>query len=100
MSTYHYSRRKSKGVQAKKVAIGLLGVSLVALCGVGGNAYLKNKKIEDTTALITEVEAQKQELEGKIKTLQEKTDGLESEVKKIEETLWRFQPVIIPDSMK
>ena len=100
MSTYGYSRTKSKGVQAKKIAIGLLGVSLVAFCGVGGNAYLKNKKIDEATALITEIEAQKQELESKVKGLQETTGSLENEVKKIEEILWRYEPIIIPDSMK
>lgn len=100
MSTYGYSRTRSKGVQAKKIAIGLLGVSLVAFCGVEGNAYLKNKKIDDATALITEIETQKQELEKKVKGLQETTGSLETEVKKIEEILWRFEPIIIPDSMK
>lgn len=100
MSTYGYSRTRSKGVQAKKIAIGLLGVSLVAFCGVGGNAYLKNKKIDEVTALITEIEAQKQELESKVKGLQETTGSLENEVKKIEEILWRYEPIIIPDSMK
>lgn len=100
MSTYRYSRTKSKGVQAKKVAIGILLVSLVAFTGVGVNTYLKNKKLNEATARITEVEAQKQELTTKVKTLQEQADTLELEVKQIEEGLWRFQPIIIPDSMK
>ena len=100
MSTYRYSRTRSKGVQAKKIAIGLLGVSLVVFCGIGGNAYLKNKKIKETTTLITDIEAQKETLENKVKGLQETTDSLEAQVKKIEEILWRFEPIIIPDSMK
>lgn len=100
MGTYGYSRTKSKGVQAKKVAIGLFAVSVVACGGVGINAYLKNKKIDDITAQITAIEAQKQELNTKIETLQTETQGLEEQVKKIEEGLWRFEPIIIPDSMK
>lgn len=100
MSTYRYSRTRSKGVQAKKVALGLFLVSVVAFGGVGGNAYLKNKKMDEAKNLITEVEAQKQELNSKIETLQEKAKTLESQVKEIEETLWRFEPIIIPDSMK
>ncbi|MDA3730552.1 hypothetical protein PBV87_03405 [Niameybacter massiliensis] len=100
MSTYRYSKTKSRGVQVKKIAIGLFLVSLVACGGVGINTYLKDKKIDETTARIEEVTAQKEALNAQVNELQEQTKELEAQVKKVEEGLWRFEPIIIPDSMK
>lgn len=100
MRTYGYSRTKSKGEQAKKVAIALVGVSLVAFCGVGGNTYFKHKKIDETVALIETLKEEQQALQTQIQGLEQTGKDLEKDARRIEQILWQFEPIIIPDSMK
>ena len=87
MSTYGYSRRVHNKNNGKKVAAIIFGVAVIAFVIVGGKTYFMNKKV--TIKLQEEIEA----LGGQI-------EGLEKESEKLESILWRFEPIVIPDSMK
>lgn len=100
MSTYGYSRTTKRRGNSKRIAGAILGISLIAFGIVGGRTYFINKKFDDTQKAITQVEQQKTELESKLNELNGQIDSLEAKSAELEEILWRFQPIVIPDSMK
>lgn len=100
MGTYSYSRKRKKQEHGKKIAIAIFGVSLIAFGIVGGKTYFINKKFERTKEVIIKVEEEKLELENKLNELEKEVTNLEMQSKELEKVLWRFEPIIIPDSMK
>lgn len=100
MGTYGYSRRRKKQGNGKKIAIAIFGVSLIVFGIVGGKTYFINKRVDGTKEAITRVEEEKVELENKLNELEQEVTNLEMKSEELEKVLWRFEPIIIPDSMK
>lgn len=100
MSTYGYSRTMQKRNNSKKIAAMLLGVAVIAFGIVGGRTYFVNKKVNDTKEALTLIEEEKIKLQQQVETLGVEIENLEMQSKKLESVLWRFEPIIIPESMK
>ena len=100
MSTYGYSKRVHNKNNGKKVAAIIFGVAVIAFVIVGGKTYFMNKKVNDTKEALTRVEEETIKLQEEIQALGGKIEGLEKESEKLESILWRFEPIVIPDSMK
>lgn len=100
MSTYGYSRTMQKRNNSKKIAAMVLGVSVVAFGIVGGRTYFVNKKVNDSKEALALIEEEKIKLEQQVEALGVDIENLEMQSKKLESVLWRFEPIIIPESMK
>lgn len=100
MSTYSYSRTRKKRVNGKNIAMAIFGVSLIIFGVAGGKAYFINKKFNKTEQAITKVEQEKVQLENKLNKLEQEATNLEVKSEELQKILWRFEPIVIPDSMK
>lgn len=99
MAKYSYvtSRRR---VDYKRIGLVLLCVSCIAAGGMGTRTYFIKQNIKDAKMSIAEIEKEKIILQEQLETLEQKTTELEEEANRLEEILWRYEPVVIPDSMK
>lgn len=102
MQKHGYSKKKKKlkRKRLRKIAITLFGVSAIAFALVGGKAYWINTKVNASQKALTRITQEKTELKQQVEALDAEIKHLETESEKLQMVLWRFGPVIIPESMK
>lgn len=99
MAKYRYAKPRRR-INYKGISIIFVIVAVVGLVFNTTRGYFITKNIKNAETSIEQVEKEKIELQEEIKALEEKTAELEAQAKELEEILWRYEPVIIPDSMK
>ena len=99
MAKYRYVSTRRR-INYKGISMILVAVSAIVFTGSLTSGYFIKKNIKKAEASIESIEKDKMNLEEELNTLQEKTEELEKEAEALEEILWRYEPVIIPDSMK
>ncbi|MGL4362430.1 MAG: hypothetical protein ACRCSG_04000 [Cellulosilyticaceae bacterium] len=99
MAKYRYSKPKRR-INFQAISIILLIISIMALGIVATKSYITTKNIKKTESSIVKVEKDKIILQEEILQLEESTETLEKELKRLEDLIWKYEPVIIPDSMK
>ena len=67
---------------------------------VGGKTYWINAKVHATQKTLTRITQEKTELKQQVEALDAEIKHLKTESEKLQTVLWRFDPVIIPESMK
>lgn len=104
MQKHSYSKKKKKKKLRKKrlrkIAITLFGLSSIAFALVGGKTYWLNAKVHATQKALTHITQEKTELKQQVEALDAEIKHLKTESEKLQTVLWRFDPVIIPESMK
>lgn len=99
MAKYRYatSRRRInyKGISA--IVVIVAGIGLTAMTA---RSYFITKNIKNVEASIEQLENDKIKLKDELDGLEDATSDLEKKAEAMKEVLWRYEPVIIPDSMK
>ena len=98
MGTYKsYNRRR---VNFKLISALFAGVALISTIGLGVMNLSTSKKLTKAQTSIETIKTEKSTIEAQIPTLETSIKELTQEVDNMQNILWRYQPVVIPDSMK
>ena len=102
MQKHSYSKKNKKlrKKRLRKIAITLFGLSSITFALVGGKTYWINAKVHATQKALTRITQEKTELKQQVEALDAEIKHLKTESEKLQTVLWRFDPVIIPESMK
>lgn len=99
MAKYTYAKQR-RHVNYKGFAAIILIISVALAGGMTARGFFITKAIKNAEKSIADVEKEKITLEEHFSILEEEATKLEEQVNELEEVLWRYEPVIIPDSMK
>lgn len=99
MATYGYSDRRRR-FNFTRIAGAVACLTIIVTIGLFVRVQLLNKNIASNKAKIETLTEKNVQVEQETKAMQDEIKTLEEEATKIEELLWRYEPVVIPDSMK
>lgn len=99
MANYRYATPRRK-INYQGISAILLIVAVIALSAISVRGFLITKNIKKAETSIEQIENDKIKLQEEIEDLEVITQGLEEEAETLKEILWRYEPVVIPDSMK
>ncbi len=95
---YAYSSRRS--VDYQKIVISTLSIAVVITGGVIGYSYGITKNIKEMEASKGTISQAIEDTKTQMIQLEEDNTAKAKEIETIENTLWRYEPIVIPDSMK
>lgn len=98
MNRHTYGRKRR--VDHKRIAIAVLMVSVIAAGAMVTRQVLITKNIKKAEQSIVDTKAQIEEIKEKLTAIEQEVESQKKQENELEEVLWRFDPVIIPDSMK
>lgn len=101
MSTY----RSSYKPRRRRINFKLISAFLVLVGGIGAVTtgtmnFATAKKLDKAKAAIETIKEETVNIEAQIPELESSVESLNKEVNSLQNILWRYQPVVIPESMK
>lgn len=97
MGYYTKPRRKTRILPVLRV---LTLVAVITTLVFGGRMFYNKHKIQSLQNDITVITQKNNELKGQTEKLRQELESIESEKEELDDTLSRFQPIVIPESMK
>ncbi len=82
------------------IAMVATGIVTVSLVGVVIRGFMLQKDMKNTQSSIETIQKDTLLLEEELKALQEENTALQQEAASIEDILWRYEPIVIPESMQ
>lgn len=101
MATYkqpYYGKRKTNVFRV--VIMTLTIMAILVTIGLGIRFYILDKNIKENKLLITTTKKENSTLESQVPKLKEDTEKLQLQVEDLKDTLWKYEPIVIPNSMK
>jgi cell division protein FtsL len=96
-----YTKSSSKFT---KVLVGVMVficlVSIIAAIALGIHVYRLEDHIKSATQQIDVATQQTKELDTKLSPLKKSIDELKTEANQLENIIWKYSPVVVPDKMQ
>lgn len=101
MSTYRSSyKTRRRRINFKLISALFALIGLIGAIGVGTINIATAKKLEKEKATIETIKQETTNIEAQIPDLEASIKELSKEVSSLQNILWRYEPIVIPDSMK
>ena len=100
MGKYTYANSSRRRIDYRKITMITLGLMILITGAVATHSYVIGKNIKDMEATKEAVQQTIKEVETEMTTLKEDNTLKEAELANIENILWRYEPVVIPESMQ
>lgn len=98
-NSYRYKKRRGANIFRFVLAIILLG-ALISTFFLGFRFYSIGHELDESKALIETTKEENLKLQEQVPKLTESIKDLEGKVENLKDTLWRYTPVVIPETMK